>query len=95
MLIERFISMTQTQSSLRTIQILDEMRAYGFLCQFKDSPMVVPTKQCECVNRFHNQCLLLSFMDVETQVESPVNMNQQEHTRTGARSERQKQKCPG
>jgi len=41
-----------------------------------DSPMVVTTKQCECGNRFHTQCLSLSFMDAETQVESHVNMDQ-------------------
>jgi len=50
--------------------------AYGFHCHFKDSSMVVPTKQCECDNRFHTQCLSLSFMDAETQVESHVNMDQ-------------------
>ena len=38
--------------------------------------MVVTTKQCECGNRFHTQCLSLSFMDAETQVESHVNMDQ-------------------
>ena len=38
--------------------------------------MVVPTKQCECGNRFHTQCLSLSFQDAETQVDSHVNMDQ-------------------
>jgi len=38
--------------------------------------MVVPTKQCECGNRFHTQCLSLSFQDAETQVDSNVNMDQ-------------------
>jgi len=50
--------------------------AYGFHCQFKDNFMVVPTKQCECGNRFHTQCLSLSFQDAETQVDSHVNMDQ-------------------
>ena len=38
--------------------------------------MVVPTKQCECGNRFHTQCLSLSFQDAETQVDSHVNMDE-------------------
>ena len=37
---------------------------------------VVPTKQCECDNHFHTQCLSLSFQDAETQVDSHVNMDQ-------------------
>ena len=63
-------------SSALQRQIAHATCAYGFHCQFKDSPMVVPAKQCECGNRFHTQCLLLSFMDAETQVESHVNMDQ-------------------
>jgi len=38
--------------------------------------MVVPTKQCECGNLFHTQCLSLSFQDAGTQVDSLANMDQ-------------------
>ena len=37
--------------------------------------MVVPTKHCECGNRFHTQCLSLSFQAPETQVDGHVNMD--------------------
>jgi len=57
-------------------QIAHATCAYGFHCHFKDSSMVVPTKQCECGNRFHTQCLSSSFQDAETQVDSHVNMDQ-------------------
>jgi hypothetical protein len=57
-------------------QIAHATCAYGFHCQFKDSSKVVPTQQCECGNRFHTQCLSLSFEDAETQVDSHVNMDQ-------------------
>jgi len=63
-------------SSALQRQIAQATCAYGFHCQIKDSPMVVHTKQCECGNHFHTQCLLLSFMDAETQVESHVNKDQ-------------------
>jgi len=49
-------------SSALQRQIAHATSAYGFHCQFKDSPMVVPTKQCECGNRFHTQCLSLRFI---------------------------------
>ena len=52
-------------SSALQRQIAHATCAYGFHCQFK----VVPTKQCECGNRFHTQCLSLSFQDAETQVD--------------------------
>jgi len=57
-------------------QIAHATCAYGFHRQFKDSSKVVPTQQCECGNRFHTQCLSLSFEDAETQVYSHVNMDQ-------------------
>jgi len=63
-------------SSALQRQIAHATCAYSFHCQFKDSSMVVPTKQCECGNRFHTQCLSLSFQDAETQVDSHVNMDQ-------------------
>jgi len=63
-------------SSALQRQIAHATCAYGFHCQFKDSSKVVPTKQCECGNRFHTQCLSLSFEDAETQVDSHVNMDQ-------------------
>ena len=63
-------------SSALQRQIAHATCAYGFHCQFKDNFMVVPTKQCECGNRFHTQCLSLSFQDAETQVDSHVNMDQ-------------------
>ena len=63
-------------SSALQRQIAHATCAYGFHCHFKDSSMVVPTKQCECGNRFRTQCLSLSFQDAETQVDSHVNMNQ-------------------
>ena len=59
-------------SSALQRQIAHATCAYGFHCQFK----VVPTKQCECGNRFHTQCLSLSFQDAETQVDGQVNMHQ-------------------
>jgi hypothetical protein len=59
-------------SSALQRQIAHATCAYGFHCQFK----VVPTKQCECGNRFHTQCLSLSFQDAETQVDGHVNMDQ-------------------
>jgi hypothetical protein len=59
-------------SSALQRQIAHATCAYGFHCQFK----VVPTKQCECGNRFHTQCLSLSFQDAETQVDGHVNMHQ-------------------
>ena len=58
------------------LQIAHTTCVYGFHCQFKDSSMVVPTKQCEYCNCFHTQCLSLSFQDAETQVDSHVNMDQ-------------------
>ena len=61
----------QATSALQQ-QIAHETCAHGFHCQFK----VVPTKQCECGNRFHTQCLSLSFEDAEIQVDSHVNMDQ-------------------
>jgi len=63
-------------SSALQRQIAHATCAYGFHCQFKDSSKVVPTQQCECGNRFHTQCLSLSFEDAETQVDSHVNMDQ-------------------
>ena len=63
-------------SSALQRQIAHATCAYGFHCQFKDSSKVVPTQQCECGNRFHTQCLSLSFQDAETQVDSHVNMDQ-------------------
>jgi len=63
-------------SSAFQLQIAHATCAYGFHCQFKDNSKVVPTKQCECGNRFHSQCLSLSLQDAETQVDSHVNMDQ-------------------
>jgi len=63
-------------SSALQRQIAHATCAYGFHCHFKNSSMVVPTKQCECSNPFHTQYLSLSFQDAETHVDSHVNMDQ-------------------
>ena len=49
-------------SSALQRQIAHATCAYGFHCQFKDSSMVVPTKQCECGNRFPHPVLVVVIL---------------------------------